>query len=98
MTRTPRSVFRAGLTAATLMILAAAASAQAPAPAPTTGVLTTLTIKPEIERPQRTSSPELVRGLTTDVEPYLRSGNNPRGLLGTRQKNRWYFEDLRRNL
>lgn len=53
-------------------------------------------LNPEIERPQRTSSPELVRGLTTDVEPYLRSGNNPRGLLGTRQKNRWYFEDLRR--
>jgi hypothetical protein len=52
MTRTPRSVFRAGLTAATLLIVAASASAQTPAPAPTTGVLTTLTIKPDIERPQ----------------------------------------------
>jgi hypothetical protein len=52
MTRVPRSVFRAGLTAAALAIVAAAAAAQTPAPGPTTGVLTTLTIKPEIERPQ----------------------------------------------
>jgi hypothetical protein len=45
-------VFRAALTTAAFAILGAALSAQTPAPAPTTGVLTTLTIKPEIERPQ----------------------------------------------
>jgi hypothetical protein len=42
-----------------------------------------------------TPSPTIRTALKRDIEPFLETGACAGGLLGSRQRNGWYFEDLR---
>ena len=42
-----------------------------------------------------TASPVIEDALRRDVAPFLESGLHAGGLLGSRQRNEWYFDDLR---
>jgi len=41
------------------------------------------------------SSPVIEQALASEIEPYLAAGKLDRSLLGTSERNRWYFDDLR---
>jgi hypothetical protein len=51
--------------------------------------------QPASELPEPIPSPTLQNALKRDIQPFLASGKSPQGLLGSRQRNAWYFEDLR---
>ncbi len=40
-------------------------------------------------------SPAIKKAIANDVQPYLVSGVSPGQMLGSRQRNTWYFDDLR---
>jgi hypothetical protein len=48
---------------------------------------------PASDLPQAIPSPAVQAALARDVRPFLETGQ--RGMLGTRQRNQWYFDDLR---
>jgi hypothetical protein len=50
---------------------------------------------PERERPQVIPAPAVRAALRDSIEPYLASGLSERGLLSSRQRNQWFFDDLR---
>jgi hypothetical protein len=50
---------------------------------------------PERERPQVIPAPAVRTALRDSIEPYLASGLSERDLLSSRQRNQWFFDDLR---
>jgi hypothetical protein len=50
---------------------------------------------PANDRPRAIPSPAMKTALARDISPFLESGKCDRGLLGPRQRNGWYFDDLR---
>lgn len=50
---------------------------------------------PGRELPRAMPSPAIQKALTNEIDPYLLTGTAPNESLGSRQKNVWYFEDLR---
>jgi len=48
---------------------------------------------PASDLPQAIPSPAIQAALERDIQPFLISGE--RGMLGSRQRNQWYFDDLR---
>ena len=50
---------------------------------------------PTADLPRAISSPAVQKALSADIRPYLLTGHSHGGLLGSRQKNTWYFDDLR---
>jgi hypothetical protein len=50
---------------------------------------------PASDLPRTTPSPAIQRALAGEIQPYLLTGTSPNQSLGSRQKNTWYFEDLR---
>jgi hypothetical protein len=51
--------------------------------------------QPGADLPRASPSPAIHKALAADIRPYLLSGASAGGLLGSRQKNIWYFDDLR---
>ena len=60
-------------------------------------------VGPQVKRsPQPTGelrtvvdSPAIRTALAESIEPFLSTGVGPQGILGTRQRNQWFFDDLR---
>jgi hypothetical protein len=50
---------------------------------------------PGADLPRATPSPAIQKALAADIQPFLIAGVISGGLLGTRQRNTWYFDDLR---
>jgi hypothetical protein len=50
---------------------------------------------PAGDLPQAAASPAIEAALARDIGPFLELGTSEQGLLGPRQRNTWYFEDLR---
>jgi hypothetical protein len=50
---------------------------------------------PAYERQQPISSPAVEEALARDIAPFLRTGHCEHAALGPRQRNEWYFDDLR---
>jgi hypothetical protein len=50
---------------------------------------------PASDLPRAIPSPAINNALARDVAPYLESGDCEQGLLGSRERNTWYFDDLR---
>jgi len=50
---------------------------------------------PASDLPRVIPSPAIHNALVRDVEPFLTSGTSDQGLLGSRERNTWYFDDLR---
>jgi hypothetical protein len=50
---------------------------------------------PDRELPEPIASPAVSEAMEQAIAPYLATGTSPRGLLGSRQRNQWYFDDLR---
>jgi hypothetical protein len=50
---------------------------------------------PASELPRVTPSPAIQLALANEIDPYLLTGATPSESLGSRQKNEWYFNDLR---
>lgn len=50
---------------------------------------------PASDLPRTTPSPAIQRALAGEIQLYLLTGASPNHSLGSRQKNTWYFEDLR---
>jgi hypothetical protein len=48
---------------------------------------------PASDLPQAIPSPAVQAALARDIRPFLETGQ--RGMLGSRQRNQWYFDDLR---
>jgi hypothetical protein len=44
---------------------------------------------------QPVPSPPIQNAVARDIEPFLETGMSESGLLGPRQRNQWYFDDLR---
>jgi len=50
---------------------------------------------PANDLPEPIPSPAVQNALVRDVQPFLETGDSSHGMLGSRQRNTWYFEDLR---
>jgi len=50
---------------------------------------------PANDLPEPIPSPAVKNALVRDVQPFLETGVSGHGMLGPRQRNKWYFEDLR---
>jgi hypothetical protein len=50
---------------------------------------------PASDLPRTVPSPAIQNALVRDIGPFLESGACDDGLLGSRQRNEWFFEDLR---
>jgi hypothetical protein len=50
---------------------------------------------PASDLPRATPSPAIQNALAHDIAPFLESGACDPALLGSRQRNEWYFDDLR---
>jgi len=51
--------------------------------------------QPERLLPEAIPSPAVIAALRESIEPYLATGHHALGSLGTRQRNCWFFDDLR---
>jgi len=49
----------------------------------------------EHELPQAIPAPAIRSALAQTIEPYLSTGVSPQGQMGSRQRNQWFFDDLR---
>jgi hypothetical protein len=50
---------------------------------------------PANDLPEPMPSPAIQNALVRDVHPFLETGASDHGVLGSRQRNTWYFDDLR---
>jgi hypothetical protein len=50
---------------------------------------------PANDLPEPMSSPAVQTALCRDIQPFLETGDSSRGMLGSWQRNKWYFDDLR---
>ena len=50
---------------------------------------------PASDLPPSIPSPAIQNALARDVAPFLETGASDRGMLGPRERNTWYFDDLR---
>jgi hypothetical protein len=50
---------------------------------------------PARDLPEPTPAPAIHVALQDAIHPYLATGESQRGLLGSRSRNRWFFDDLR---
>jgi hypothetical protein len=53
---------------------------------------------PGADLPRATPSPAIQKALAADIRPFLMNGESSGGLLGSRQRNTWYFDDLRQRV
>jgi hypothetical protein len=51
--------------------------------------------QPASERPRAIPSPVTQDAFEREIAPFLKTGHSPAGALGPRQRNEWYFDDLR---
>jgi len=78
-----------------LVAPAAAASAHIRGAARHVGLQVQRSPHPASDLPRTTPSPAIQRALAGEIHPYLLTGASPNQSLGSRQKNSWYFDDLR---